>query len=976
MLISETCFKYQNKYARRYGPNTIIFIQKGTFYETYATDDEGPDLHILSDMLSCKVTRTNTKKNVPVSRAVPYMLGIPVVAIHRYLSILLENNYTVVLYDEVIEDGIIERKISGLYTKGIGLEKKETSYLLSIYLVEEKQLKSNPMLACGIALIEISTGQSIIHEAHSSITNENLAIEEIRLIIAYYQPKEIIINYQGTATSDSILRNLDLKKDDSVRFIRYPDEKFILTADFFKISYQNKYLESIYDITNSKLSTVEQLGIEKKIYAIIALMVLLEYVKDHNKFLVSHMEHPENFMRDKNLVLGNNAVEQLHLLQTHLESYGKIRSLLDILDETSTPMGKKFLKESLLHPLSQENKNEIISRYDWIEWMIKKGRHETVRSNLKNILDLEVLHRRMTMGILTPRDFFKLDTYYKSIKKIFKFIDPKLRSRIFTDKMLAKFKDYRTEYLKLFSVEKMSQFHKLNEIENIFKKGVYKKLDKLQIKVNYFFTVINQLKTKFNEMVGGTDVNCFITLRSTKKLGYHFCLSSGKAKDLEKMLTGKIKLVSNDGEVITMTADDIQFNHNGKQSKIIINTLADYDEDVVILQSDLYHEVKSIYSGHLHTFVSTYKNMFNKLIYAVSYIDFITSGAIVANAYSYKRPIIKSAENIPSYIKCKGLRNPLIERINSETEYITHNISLGNIDNNNGLLLYGLNSSGKSSLMKAVGMVVSMAQIGYFASVSKMEYEPYMGIYARITGSDNPFKGLSSFELEMSELQTIIKQSRINGDRILIIGDEVCRGTEIVSGTSIVASALMVLSEMKSSFIFASHLHQLVELDEIKNLTNIKISHLLVSYDNKTDSLVYDRLLRDGCGPTDYGLQVAKHRIKDDKFLKNAESIKKKLYKLNLKTSKYNNDLIVDQCHICQYRPVKKHDQDLETHHIHFQKDCYKNKIIAKPHMSMNHLANLLVVCRVCHQKIHKNKIIIDGFKETSNGKKLQYKIT
>lgn len=977
MLISEICFKYHSKYMNKFGDNTIVFIQKGTFYETYATDTEGPNVDKLGDLLSIKVTRTNTKKNVPVSRKVPYMLGIPVIAIHKYLNILLDNNYTVVLYDEIAVDGIIERKKSGIYTKGVHLDRNGTSFVLSIYLVEEKQLKSTPKLACGIALIEVSTGKLIIHEAHSSITNENYAIEEIRLMIAYYSPKEIIIHYKGTGLStESILRNIDLKKDDSIKFINYPlkdSETFrIIDNNFFNINFQNKYFGDVFNIPiirNGKLSPIEVLGLENKIYATIALLVLLQYIKEHNKFLVTKMEKPTTFTKNKNLVLGNNAIEQLHLLTTHLDSYGSIRSLLDVIDETSTPMGKRFLKESLLHPLSQENKEEMNNRYELIDWLIKKKRYETVKTYLSEINDLEVLHRKFTMGILAPRDFFKLNNYYKSIKKIFKFLDSNIRAKIFSDDNLTQFKEYRNSYLKIFSIERMSQFYKLNESESFFKKGIYSDIDKLQHKVNYFFTVVNQLKDKLNDMMGATETDIFIKLHSTKKLGYHFSVSSGRAKILETKLKNKIKLVANDGEEIILSKDDLDFRHNGKLSRILIKTLSNVDDDVVILQNNLYDEVKNKYLEHLREYDDKYKKMFRKLVYAVSFIDFLVSGAIIADKFSYVRPIIESKDNMKSFIDCQKLRNPLIERINIESEYIGHDIKLGNIDGNNGMLLYGLNSGGKSSLMKAIGMAVVMAQIGYFVSAERFSFEPYMGIYARITGNDNPFKGLSGLAVEIVELNNIIKNV---GDKCLFIGDEVCRTTDIQSAIAMVAATLIILSEASSSFIFASHLHQLVELEEVKNLKNMNIYHILVSQNN--DSYIYDRVLREGSGPSDYGLEFAKQRIKDKKFLTYAEKIKDQLnVKSIFKVSKYNNNLIVDKCHICEYSPSGKNDKELETHHINFQKNCKDGKINTKPHISMNHLSNLVVLCRPCHEKVHEGRIKIHGFVETSKGMKLKY---
>lgn len=282
--------------------------------------------------------------------------------------------------------------------------------------------------------------------------------------------------------------------------------------------------------------------------------------------------------------------------------------------------------------------------------------------------------------------------------------------------------------------------------------------------------------------------------------------------------------------------------------------------------------------------------------------------------------------------------------------------------------------------MKSIGIATILAQIGYYVPASEFVFEPYMALYARITGNDNIFKGLSSFALEMTELDAILSRTESQGTNTLVIGDEVCRGTEDISGRSIVASALVSLSECKSSFIFSSHLHDIPDIDEIKQLKNLRLYHLRVEYDEENDCLVFDRKLTPGSGPSVYGLMVAKYLIKNKKFINRAEIIKNRLMaeqqtNIPIKTSKYNKDLLVKNCLICGYRPLTDTDKDLESHHIHFQKDCWADgKIKEKPYLSKNRLYNLVVLCRKCHNKVHQGEIIIKGYADTSIGPQLDYK--
>jgi len=193
-----------------------------------------------------------------------------------------------------------------------------------------------------------------------------------------------------------------------------------------------------------------------------------------------------------------------------------------------------------------------------------------------------------------------------------------------------------------------------------------------------------------------------------------------------------------------------------------------------------------------------------------------------------------------------------------------------------------------------------------------------------------------------------------------VIADEVCKGTEHKSSLIIVQTMLEILSQRKTSFITATHLHDLINIPRLTNLTNVKSFHLHVDYDEKTNTIKYDRTLREGSGDNFYGLNVAKYLIADDRFMNLAQIIKKDVFELpdlvNSKQSNYNSDLYMDMCQICSHKP-KKSEIPLETHHISFQKD-FKNGINTdKFHIRKNHKSNLVVLCRSCHDKIDRNEI-------------------
>jgi DNA mismatch repair protein MutS len=150
----------------------------------------------------------------------------------------------------------------------------------------------------------------------------------------------------------------------------------------------------------------------------------------------------------------------------------------------------------------------------------------------------------------------------------------------------------------------------------------------------------------------------------------------------------------------------------------------------------------------------------------------------------------------------------------------------------------------------------------------------------------------------MVELKAILRRAN---SKSLIIGDEICRGTEHVSGSAIVASAIINLSKANASFILATHLHEISTMERITKLENVKSFHLSVEHDKKTDSLIFDRKLREGSGEPIYGVTVAKYIINDADFIETANEIKNEILKTHGtlipdKKSRYNAEVYIDEC--------------------------------------------------------------------------------
>ena len=164
-------------------------------------------------------------------------------------------------------------------------------------------------------------------------------------------------------------------------------------------------------------------------------------------------------------------------------------------------------------------------------------------------------------------------------------------------------------------------------------------------------------------------------------------------------------------------------------------------------------------------------------------------------------PLVKEADAVnPAEVTIQNMRHPLVEAIQTRTSYVKHNISLSSHEKE-GWLLYGLNASGKTTTMKAVGLCVLLAQAGCYVPATAMTLRPFQSIYTRILNQDNLFAGLSSFAVEMSELRDILQHAT---EHTLVLGDELCSGTESTSAQALVVSGMEWLTQHRSKFIFVS----------------------------------------------------------------------------------------------------------------------------------------------------------------------------
>ncbi len=985
--ILEEYLLYHDTYLNKYGKKTLVLMQVGSFYECYGiikNKEEswrGPNLSNISEILNIVCTRKDKSIN-EISEKNPYMLGFPTVASTKFINILMEAGYTIIMVDQVTPPPKPKREVTNIYSPGTyieGQQKPDTNYMVCIYLEEEIQKNSQSLLCSGMCGVDLTTGKVVINEVHSNSGDDKIALDETIRFINSLNPKELIIYHKS---KNNKVYNEDFIKSYLELDNKYFHYKNIIDSKYYKLTYQNEFLRKIYKNTG-QITPIEYLDLDKFIYATLSFILLLDFSYDHNEKIIFNLEKPEYYSDSKHLILGNNAIFQLNIVSSDMYEYNnnKFKSLFDVVNNTSTAMGRRLLKDRLLYPLISSK--DIQFDYDLTEKLIENDLYVELEKNLREISDLERLDRKISLGMIQPYEFYEFIMSFKQtiqiidrLKKEYKVTkkDKDLIEKIIPNKeQYDSINKFMKETERLFNFEELKKQNLSDVTSNFFNDNIYNEIDELIIKLSVSNDFMSKLckvlsnyiddkkkSTKFNK-------DDKISIKKNDRDGHYLCLTKLRCDILTKKLE---TLKEIDVEGYKLDPKKLVFKEQNSTVKIFFPDLEKKSDEIEELKNKLNKIVKTKFTEIQNELYTKFRATFRLVSNFISHIDFIKSNAKTSKLYNYAKPKIQS--EIESFISCKNLRHPIIERI-IDYEYVPHDFHLGNKDLK-GMLIFGINSSGKSSLMKSAGLSIVMAQAGLFVPASEFTFCPYHSLYTRITGNDNLFKGLSSFALEMVELKAILKRANPN---TLVIGDEVCRGTEHISGNAIVATTIINLAKSNSSFIFATHLHELAQMDRIKKLEKVKPYHLSISYDPVKDEIIYDRKLKEGSGDNIYGITVARHIIHDKEFIDMALDIKNELLEthnsmISGKTSRYNSDVLIYQCQLCGEKEKVGKISNLETHHINYQKDCENGFVKTKQHIRKNDKSNLVVLCNDCHDDLHADKVKITGTTMSSSGKKIK----
>ena len=774
-------------------PDALLLFRVGDFYETF-----GQDAVRTSQILGIVLTkRNNGEGSVELA-------GFPHHSIDSYLPKLVRAGMRVAICDQ-LEDpkmvkGIVKRGVTELVTPGVTfndqvLNSKKNNFLLSLHKEKERY---------GIALVDISTGEFLVSEGN---------LEKLLHIVNTFDPSEIIFQ-RSTQLPEQIKNKNAFKLEDWAFQYNFAYEK--LTNHF-------------------RTNSLKGFGVENQPLAITAAGAIFAYlVEDTHHNLLAHITKLQIIPQEDYLMMDNFTLRNLEIVYP---SNPQGKSLLDIIDKTSTPMGGRLLRRRIILPL--KSVDEIARRLSLIDFLNENDslKYEICQL-LKSMSDLDRLMGKLAAEKISPKELGYLRQSLINIHKIKALLHPHADVLAWLDP--------------LFDLDELIRFlqNHLNEElpvslakGNIVKEGVSEELDRLrnlQSTGRGFLdemcqreierTGISSLKIDFNNVFG-----YYIEVRNTHK------------DKVPNDWVRKQTLV-NAERYITEELKEYESQILGAEEKISV------------LESALYRDVCS----KAMVYIDQIQGNSN----IIAQLDVAGGLSELAVSESYTRPVL----NDGYAINLQEARHPIIENaLPLGEKYIPNDIFLDK-DSQQIIMVTGPNMAGKSAILRQTAIVCLLAQIGSFVPAKHAEIGLLDKIFTRVGATDNISAGESTFMVEMNEAANILNNI---SERSLILLDEIGRGTSTYDGVSIAWAIAEYLHQhpTQAKTLFATHYHELNEMTV--NFERVKNFH--VSIQENKGNIIFLRKLVPGGSEHSFGIHVAKLAGMPAKVVNRANEILKTL---------------------------------------------------------------------------------------------------
>lgn len=783
-------------------PDKLILFRMGDFYETFFED-----AYTASKILSITLTTRNRNDENPVPLA-----GFPYHSLDNYLDKLIKAGIKVAICEQVEDPktavGLVKREVVEIITPGTILdhaliEGSANNYLCAIYFEDEKR-------RLGLASLDLSTGEFCFTE----LVKAELPNELLRL-----SPAEIIVD---SVRSEAFVKGLNLEIQPTLTIFDNwqfkPSEAAVILKKHFKVH------------------SLEAFGAHNKTLGATAAGAALAYVQSLYQVPLQHISSLNFYSLDSFMQLDEISRRNLEL--TRSIRYGtRHGSLLQVMDQTQTPMGSRLLQNWLLHPLL--DLDQIIARQNLIKAFLSNTAYlKDIRACLRDIGDVSRLISRLGALRINPRELLSLKSYLLIASEL------KTRLAAFDHPLLGDFMSPLCGFDEPITLieQAITQNPPLSITEGgVFNAGFDPDLDELLTIIHDGKSWIARLEEDERQKTGIPSLK----VGYNRVFGYYIEVTSTHKHKVPDYYIAKQTLVNSERYISPRLKEF--------EAKVLSS-----EEKIKNLEYELYKKLRL----HLAEFLPRLQTLGD----TIALIDVFGCLAFLAWQNHYSCPQFSSDRQL----RISEGRHPVIEKLIEDCDFIPNDTYLDYPDTTIAIIT-GPNMAGKSTYLRQVGLLAIMAQIGSFVPAKELSLPIFDRVFTRVGASDNLAQGQSTFLVEMIETANILHSATTES---LILLDEIGRGTSTFDGLSLAWAIIEHIQKHKHALtLFATHYHELTELENI--YPDIKNYNVLVKEFN--EEMIFLRKIERGGADQSYGIQVARLAGIPDKVIRRAREILKNL---------------------------------------------------------------------------------------------------
>ena len=798
-------------------PGALMLFRCGDFYETY-----GEDAVESARILGITLTRRNNGGNGDSIE----MAGFPHHALDTYLPKLIRAGKRVAICDQLEDpkkkreeikgkkglsamDKMVKRGITELVTPGVAMSDNVLNYKENNFLAAVHFGKGS----CGVSFLDISTGEFLTGEG---------TFDYVEKLLGNFQPKEVLFDRA---------KKQDFERYFGTRLCTFEMDDWVFTDQ----TARQKLLKH-FGTKNLKGFGVDHLN-----NGVVAAGAILQYLEITQHTQINHITSLARIEEDKYVRMDRFTIRSLELIAPMNEGGS---SLLNVIDNTITPMGGRMLRRWMVFPLKDEK--PINERLDVVDYLFREPDfRECINEQFHRIGDLERIISKVAVGRVSPREVVQLKNALMAIQPVktaclyaksdtFKRIGEQLNlCESLRDRIEKEIQPDPPQLVNKGDVIALGYNQELDDLRSIRDNGKQYLLEIQEKEIEQ--TGITSLKIGFNNVFG-----YYLEVRNTfkDKVPENWIRKQTLAQ-AERYITPELKEY---------------------EEKIL-----GADEKILALETQLYMELIQ----DMQEFIPQIQINAN----LIAHLDCLLSFMKVSQLQRYVRPVVDDSE----VIDIKQGRHPVIEtQLPIGEQYVPNDVLL-DTEHQQIMMITGPNMAGKSALLRQTALIVLLAQIGCFVPAERARIGMVDKIFTRVGASDNISLGESTFMVEMTEASNILNNVT---PRSLVLFDELGRGTSTYDGISIAWAIVEYLHEhsrAQARTLFATHYHELNEME--KNFPRIK--NFNVSVKEVDGKIIFVRKLEKGGSEHSFGIHVAEIAGMPRSIVKRANIILKELEKDN-----------------------------------------------------------------------------------------------